>query len=365
MEKITIFVAAFCGLTFLGGCKKQQGGGPAKMPPPQVVVAEARSERVVESFPQVANIQANEMIEIKSETDGVVQEILFEEGQKVEKGHLLVRLDETKLAATLAQTEANFKLSEANFNRAKQLSADKLISDQEFEQSAAAFQANQANLDFYRRQLRDARIYAPFEGVISSRQVSPGQIITKNTIITWLIDLDPVKVEFHMPEKFLGQVREKQLIDMTVAAYPDKQFKGEVFFVSPFVDPTNRVALVKAHIPNPDFALKPGMYANLNLTLGVRENSTVIPEAAITQILTNSQAMVIAVDGNGTAQMRKIKVGVRLVGAVEVLEGLKPGEKVIVEGLQKVVPGAPVRITPTTEAEAAPERVVETAQKSS
>jgi membrane fusion protein (multidrug efflux system) len=354
-------LALLFGMVFIAGCKKQ-AAGPAKMPPPQVVVAEARRERVVETLSRVANIQANEMVAISSETDGVVQEMPFEEGQKVEKGQLLVRLDETKLAATLAQAEANFKLSEANFERAKQLAAEKLISQQEFEQNAATFQANQANLDFTKRQLKDAKILAPFEGVVSSRQVSPGQIITKNTIISWLIDYDPVKVEFHVPEKFLGQVKEKQPIEVTVEAFPNEIFRGKVFFVSPYVDPTNRTAQVKAYIPNPDHRLKPGMFASLQLTLLVRENSTVIPEAAITQILTNSQAMVIAVDGSGTAQLRKIKTGVRLVGAIEVLEGLKPGEKVIVEGLQKVVPGAPVRIAAPTGASAeVPEKAPEKA----
>ena len=106
------------------------------------------------------------------------------------------------------------------------------------------------------------------------------------------------------------------------------------------------MAQVKAAIPNTDTRLRPGMFGSLDLTLVVRENATVIPEAAITQILTNGQAMVIAVDEGGTAQLRKIRTGVRLVNAVEVVEGLKPGEKVIVEGLQKVVPGAPVRIAP-------------------
>lgn len=332
-------------LCFTAGCKKQTAGA-AKLPPPQVVVAEARVERVVDTWPGVANIQANEMVDIKAEIDGVVQEILFEEGQQVEKGQLLVRLDETKLAATLAQAEANFKLSEANFARAQQLSNDKLIAQQEFDQAAATFQANQANLDFTRRQSKDARILAPFEGVVSSRPISPGQIISKNSIITWLIDLDPVKVEFHVPEKFLGQVKTKQQIKVEIEAFPNDDFLGEVFFVSPYVDPTNRTALVKAHIPNKEMKLRPGMFANLDLTLVVRERSTVIPEMAITQVLTNSQAMVFAVDAAGTAQMRKIKTGVRLIGSIEVLEGLKPGEKVIVEGLQKVVPGAPVRIAP-------------------
>ena len=349
------------------GCKKQGAAAGPKMPPPQVVVAEARTERVVESLSRVADIEANEMVEIKSEVDGVVQELPFQEGQKVKKGDLLVQLDETKLAATLAQAEANFKLSQANFERSKQLFEDKLISTQEFDQNAAVYQANQANLDLVRRQLRDAKIFAPFEGVVSSRQVSPGQIISKNTIITWLIDSDPVKVEFHVPEKFLGQVKEKQKIEIQVEAFPDQKFTGEVFFVSPYVDPTNRTALIKAYIPNPETTLKPGMFANLDLTLVVRENSTVIPEAAVTQILTNSQAMVIAVDESGTAQLRKIKTGVRLVGGIEVVEGLKAGERVIVEGLQKVVPGAPVRIAPPpgTAPGGQPKVALETSQKPS
>lgn len=341
MRILTIMVAAV--LPLLGaGCTKQ-AGGPPKMPPPQVVVAEARAQRVVESLSRVADIQANEMIEIKAEAEGIVREILFEEGQRVEKGQVLVRLDQTKFEANLAQIEANFQLAKANFERSKQLYEDKLVSQQEFDQSASAYRSAEANLDFTKRQLQDAVIFAPFSGIMGARQISPGQLISKNTIVSWLIDSDPVKVEFHVPERFVGQVKVKQSIEVTVEAYPGKRFGGEVFFVSPFVDPINRTALIKARIPNPNYDLKPGMFANLDLTLVVRENATVIPEAAITQVLTNEQAMVFAVV-NGAAQMRKIKTGVRLVGAIEVREGLQPGEKVVVEGLQKVVPGAPVRV---------------------
>ena len=317
------------------------------MPPPQVVVAEARTQRVVETLSRVANVQANEMIDIRSEIEGVVEEIHFEEGQRVEKGQELVTLDETKLAASLAQAEANFQLSKATFERSRQLYEEKLISQQEFDQAAAAFQANVANLDLMRRQLKDARIVAPFEGVMSVRNISPGQVISKNTIVSWLIDLDPVKIEFQIPERYLGQVREKQRIEVKVAAYPEETFTGEVFFVSPYVDPTNRTALVKAEIPNPDLTLKPGMFANLDLTLTVRENSVVIPEAAITQILTNNRAIIFEVDRENVARMKTIRTGVRLVGAIEVLEGVEAGDRVIVEGLQKVVPGVAVRTAKT------------------
>lgn len=340
--RILILLAA--ALLPLGGvgCKKQ-AGAPPKMPPPQVVVAEARTERVVESLSRVADVQANEMIEIKAESDGIVREILFTEGQEVEKGHVLVRLDQTKFEANLAQIEANFRLAQSNFERSRQLFEGKLISQQEYDQAASTYKSVEANLDFTKRQLQDAVIFAPFAGMMGARQISPGQLISRNTIVSWLIDADPVKVEFHVPERFVGQVKVKQQIEVLVEAYPGKKFRGEVFFVSPYVDPINRTAMVKAEIPNPSHELKPGMFANLDLTLVVRENATVIPEMAITQMLTNEQALVFAVV-DGVAQLRKIKTGVSLVGAIEVVEGLKPGEKVVVEGLQKVIPGAPVRV---------------------
>ena len=313
------------------------------MPAPQVVVVAAATERIVEKLSVVANLQANEMVELKSETDGVVSEIGFEEGHKVKAGQLLVRLDESKFAASLAQTEANFKLAESSYQRAKQLFNDKLIAQQEFDQTAATFQANQANVDFARRQLRDARIVAPFDGVMSSRLISPGQVISRNQVLTWIIDLDPIKVEFQLPEKFLGQVAVSQKIEASVAAYPGKRFGGEVFFVSPFVDPTNRTAQIKGRIPNPEMVLKPGMFANMDLLLSMRDEAIVIPETAVTQILEQSKAQIYVVDDSGTAQLRTVDMGVRQAGTIEVLKGLREGEKVIIEGLQKVAPGVKVR----------------------
>ena len=130
-----------------------------------------------------------------------------------------LQLDESKLAATLAEAEANFKLSRANYERSQQLFKDKLISQQEFDQAAATFNVNQASLDLKKRELKDARIYAPFNGVIGARNVSPGQVITKNTTLTYLIDFDPVVVEFNVPERFLSQLHVDQFIEIGVATY--------------------------------------------------------------------------------------------------------------------------------------------------
>ena len=152
------------------------------------------------------------------------------------------------------------------------------------------------------------------------------------------------------PEKFLGQVRVNQSIEIGVATYSGRKFQGKVFFISPYVDLTNRTALVKAEVPNPSGDLKPGMFANLNLTVTIRENAVVIPEVALTQTLEKGRAMVFVVDANTNAQLRPIKLGVRLAGQVEV-EGIQAGERVIVEGTQKTVPGKPVQLAPEKEAE--------------
>jgi membrane fusion protein (multidrug efflux system) len=336
-------VAAALGLV-AAGCGRSSGGGPAGggRPPTRVIAVPAAAQAVSETLSLVGSVAANEMVEIKSETDGTVAEILFTEGKTVQKGDLLLRLDERKLAAAANEAEANFKLSQANFDRAQQLFKDKLISQQEFDQAAAVFQMNQAGLELRRQQLRDARIYAPFEGTISSRQVSPGQVISKNTTLTWLIDLDPVKVEFNVPERFLSQLRVGQPIEVTVAAFPGRAFQGVVFFVSPFVDPGTRTALVKAEIPNPRGELKPGMFANLDLTLKVKDNAVVVPESAL--VPSGERMTVFVVDDKGLAQMRPVTVGVRMAGLIELASGVKAGEMVITEGVQKVAPGAPVKV---------------------
>jgi len=336
---------ALIGLQLVTGCKPKPGAGgpPGGLPTMQVVAVEARRQPVTESLALVGSIAANEMIELKSEIDGTIQEILFREGQPVEKGQLLIRLDETKLAADVAEFESNFKLGQANFERARQLAQEKLISQSEYDQAAATFDVRQATLNRKLRELKDTRITAPFSGVIGARNVSPGQVIARNTLLTWLVDVDPVKVELNVPERFLGQLRLGQTLDLTVAAFGTNQFHGKVYFIAPAVDANTRTTLVKAEIPNPKLELKPGMFANLELNLQVRENAIVIPENALSQLVEGGGAVVFVVDAASTAQPRKVRLGVRMAGKVEIVEGIETGDRVIVEGLQKIGPGMPVK----------------------
>jgi membrane fusion protein (multidrug efflux system) len=171
-------------------------------------------------------------------------------------------------------------------------------------------------------------------------------VISRNTTLTWLVDLDPLKVEVKVPERFLSQVLPGQELSIDVAAWPERTFKGEVYFVSPYVDPESRTMLVKARVPNSDAQLKPGMFAGIELTLKVRANALVISETAINQVLDDNRAVIMLVNEQSQVEAREIKLGLRLEGSIEVVEGLSDGEQVIVEGLQKIGPGMTVKVAP-------------------
>jgi len=342
---ITCIVVAWAGTA----CRKSEpaAGAPGATAggfAVQAIVVDAKVQPVSESLSLVGTVAANEIVEIKSETDGTVEEIPFTEGQKVKAGDLLLRLDEVKFAAAVAEAEANFKLSRTTYERTHQLFTGKLISQQEFDQVAAQFQANQASLDLKKRQLKDARMLAPFDGVVGARSVSPGQVIAKNTTLTWLVDLDPIKVEFSVPERFVGQLRLGQTIELRVSAWPGRTFRGEVFFIAPVIETATRTALVKARVANPEHELRPGMFANLDLALRLKAEALVIPESAV--MSSGDRTIIYVVDSNDLAQIRPVTLGIRQAGLVEVATGLKAGERVVAEGIQKVRPGGKVKAVP-------------------
>jgi membrane fusion protein, multidrug efflux system len=340
-------IALFLGLVALPGCRPKPtpaGAGGAGGFSVQVVAVPVKRQPVVENINLIGSITANEFVEIKSETDGIVREFGFAEGQRVEKGTLLIALDDTKFEASLNQAEANLKLAKANYQRAQQMLGEKLIPQQAYDQAAATLATEEASVALMRRNMKDARVLAPFSGVTGARQVSPGQVISRSSPLTTLVDLDIVKVELNVPERYLSQIATGQKLTFSVAAFPRETFDGDVYFISPQLDPGTRTALVKARVPNPNSRLRGGMFASLELHLELRPSALVIPEPAL---INNGDAIFVFVIGpDGRAVMRPIQVGLRLAGKVEVLKGLTVGEQVIVEGVQKLGPGVPVKLGP-------------------
>jgi len=339
--RVSLGVAVAAGAL---GCGKKQGpGGPPPGTAMRVRAEAARVEPLEETISLVASISANEAIDVKSEVEGTLDSIHFQEGQAVKKGDVLARLDTRKLEAAVEQAEANFRLTELNRERADLMLKNNTIAQQEYDQATSSYQANKANLDLMRQQMKDAKIVAPFDGLTGARLVSPGQVISRNTTLTTLVDIDPVKVEFRVPERFLGQLQSGQTIAFRVPAYPGETFRGKVFFVAPQVDEATRTVLVKATQDNTDGRLRPGMFGNLDLILRVRPEAVTVPESAL---LRDGEAVFLyTISPEGTAAMTPVKLGLRQPGRVEVLEGLRGGEAVIYEGTQKIGPGAPVTNT--------------------
>lgn len=331
------------------GCKPKAGsGGPPGGFATQVVAVKVSKEAITEQLRVVGSVLANENVDLKPEVDGRVVGIHFEEGQPVTEGQLLVELDSGATGAMLAEAEANQRLAEAKWTRAGDLLKNRTMSQQEADEARAQFDGTGARVTQMREQLRYLKIKAPFAGIIGVRHISPGQVISKETVIATLSDLDPVKVEGNVPERYLALAKEGAKVMLSIAAFPDEKFEGEVYFVAPHLDPINRTALVKARVANEDLRLKPGMFASAELALRVRDEAIVIPEAAL--MPQGDTFAVIVVGADLTAQMRPVKVGVRTAGRAEILEGLQADETVVVEGWQKTRPGGKVKLAPAEKA---------------
>lgn len=336
-----------CALVPAAGCGKKDGQGRGEMVV-SVVAVPAQQQLVEETIEAVGTLAANESVDVRSETDGTVEAIHFDEGQQVDEGQVLVELDQTKLRAALAEAQANLQIAESTWQRYSTLLQTRAVAQQEADQAQATWIATQALVDRLTAELEDATITAPFAGVTGARLLSVGQFIPRGTSITTLIDSDPMKLEFRIPERLLGQIRPQQVVKLEAAAYPETPFTGEVYFVDPQIDPATRTVLLKAVVPNPQGQLRQGMFAHVELIVQVKEDAVVIPETAL--LHQGDLTFVYAIDSEQKAQMRPVKVGVRLADVVEVLEGVEAGEQVVAEGHQKLFPG--VKVAPR-DAEAA------------
>jgi membrane fusion protein (multidrug efflux system) len=349
MSPRTVFHVIF--LALFAGCGKP--GGPGAGGPPggfatQVVAVKAVREAVTEQLRVLGTVLANETVDLQAEVDGRVTAIHFEEGQRVEAGQLLLEMDSAEVEGRLAEAEANARLAQSKWDRARELLRNKTTSQQEADESKAQFDMANARVAQMSKQLRDMKVKAPFGGIIGSRQISPGQVISRMNpgrgaqMIARLSDIDPVKVEGNVPERYLAQAKVGAKFQISIAAFPGEKFEGELYFIDTQVDPINRTGLVKARVPNPDLRLKPGMFASVDLALRVKDDAVVIPEASL--MPQGDTFAVIIVDDQMIAQMRPVKPGVRLAGRVEILDGVKEGETVVVEGWQKTRPGGKVTL---------------------
>jgi membrane fusion protein, multidrug efflux system len=326
-----------------GGAQGPVGAaGSARGNPPLVVAEPVRREQLTDTVEALGTALANESVTMTTKVTDTVRRVNFEDGDYVEAGAVLVELTNQEEQALLDEARANLEDAENQLRRYEDLAARGLSATSELDVARSRAQASQARLNTVVARLKDRLIQAPFAGLLGFRQVSPGTLVTPNTPITTIDDVSVIKLDFTVPETFLGVMSPGAKVYARSASWPEREFEGEVRTVASRVDPVTRAATVRALVPNADRALRPGMLLTVRVVMAQRE-ALVVDEAAVFEL--RAQAYVYTVGSDHIARQRAIEIGERRYGLVEVKSGLAEGDLVVTEGTIKLRDGMPVRLS--------------------
>ena len=306
-----------------------------------VRAALAKTAPAVDEATAVGTLRADEAVTLRPEIAGRIAQIRFKEGERVERGAVLVQLDQAELAAVLASSRAQAGLDQQRLERAADLFKKNFISQQSYDEARANYARSAAKQREDEARLAKTVIRAPFPGVAGLRQVSEGAYVAAGTDIARLEKIDQLKLDFRVPEIYVGRLKPGQAVRVQLDAYGERGFPGEVYAIEPAVDEATRTVLVRARIANPERQLRPGMFARVWAQLAVRENAVWVPEQAI--VPRGQDSFVFRVV-DGKAEMVKVQTGVRKVGEVEIAKGIAAGDQVVTEGVQRLGPGAAVTV---------------------
>jgi membrane fusion protein (multidrug efflux system) len=315
--------------------------GPANRPnqgPIEVATAVSVVKPLGVEIEAVGTARANEAAEITSKTSNLVTAIRFQEGKQVKAGEVLVELDSAEARASLAEAEAALADSERQYVRSKDLAASQALSASNLDLIEATLKGNRARVEAARARLSDTVIRAGFAGRTGFRRISVGSVVNAGTVITTLDDASVIKLDFTVPESFLFAMRLGVPVKAATTGLRGRTFEGKITNLDSRVDPVTRSMFVRAEIPNPDGALRPGMFMTVSLQGDVLP-ALMVPEAAI--VPEQGRAFVFVVE-NDVAHRREVALGRRKPGEVEVTSGIKEGERVVVDGTQNLTDKAKV-----------------------
>lgn len=314
--------------------------------PPAVIAAEAvRTDRWRPGLRAVGSLVASQGVYVSGEIAGHVRAIHFESGARVEEGAPLVSLDDAVDRAELAGLQAERRLAEIQFERAQKLLKDKTISRSEYDQARANLDSATARVASQQARIDLKNIRAPFSGQLGIRQVDLGQFIAPGETIVSLQGLDPIYVDYSLPERYLNELTVGQTVEVRVQAHPDEHFSGTISAISPRIDAATRSVPVRAILPNGDERLRAGMFAEVTTLLPVRDQVLTVAEHAISYNPYGDSVFVVGErEGGLFVQRRQIVTGEVRDGRAEVIEGLAEGERVVTAGHNKLRNDMPVTI---------------------
>jgi membrane fusion protein (multidrug efflux system) len=314
--------------------------GPSAQPT-QVEAVIVKGEALERTIEAVGTLISNESAIISPEISGRVTEILFDEGQEVKQGDILLKLDDSIYKAELAQMQSSLALSRANYSRAQTLFKQQTGTGRARDETLAKLNSDLAGVDLAKAQLDKTLIKAPFDGLIGLRQISIGNYVTPGQALVNFESIDPLKVDFRVAEIYLDALAPGQKINVRVDSFPAKTFEGEVYAIDPKIDNAGRTVVLRARLPNTERQLRPGLFARVNLVISTKDNAILIPEQSL---MPQGQEQFLYKIVDGKAVMTKVKTGQRQKGHVEITEGVKVGDQVITAGQMKLRPDGAVSV---------------------
>ncbi|WP_374449010.1 efflux RND transporter periplasmic adaptor subunit [Stella sp.] len=314
-------------------------GDPAPVRAAAVETAVATTGAMIDDIAVVGSLQPSESVVVQPEIAGRIVRFGFRDGAEVRRGDLLVELDPAILRAELAKARSDLVLARTNSDRANQLASQGTGTLRARDEALAVLQAAQANFELAQARLERSEIRAPFSGIVGLRRYSIGAYVAPGDGIVDLAAVDPVRVDFRIPELFLSAIRTGQRVAVSADAVPGRAFDGTIYAIHPVVDENGRALRLRATLPNPDGSLRPGLFVRIRVVVEERPDAVLVPEAAVFPV--EGGKYVYRLDGD-RAVLTEVRLGRRKPGLVEIASGLAAGEVVVTAGHQRLRDGAPV-----------------------
>ncbi len=287
------------------------------------------------------SIEPNEIITLRSEISGIIEELNFQEGTMVSAGQVLIRINDAELRAQLAQATTRNELAGENERRAKLLLEKQAISQEEYDIASADYRTAQSQINLIEAQLNKTKVRAPFSGKIGLRNISKGSYISSTTDIAQLVNMNKVKLQFSIPEKYASRVRNGVSVKFTVQEQSD-EFVAVIYATEPAIDANTRTLRVRAIADNYDYALIPGTFANVIFSLDAIEDGLLVPAEALVPIQNGKKIFVLQ---DGVAREVLVETGGRTEADVLITKGISSGDTILTSGVMALRDGSPVDVT--------------------
>lgn len=322
-----------------GASKSSPAKSGAATPSVRVTVVQVTPQRLAEKIVATGSLRAEEGVELQAEITGKIVAMGFKEGAQVQRGDLLVKLNDADLKAELTRAVFRRDLAEIKERRLAKLLESQSVRQEDYDIAVSDLNVQRAEVALVEATVNKTEIRAPFDGVVGLRFVSEGAFVNAASRIATLQSLGRVKVDFSVPEKYGPRIKNGTTISFTVAGL-DRKFRGEVYASDPRIDPATRTLLLRAICPNNDGQLLPGTFASVELTLSEINDAILVPSVAVVPGVSEKYVFVIK---EGKAVRKTVQVGTRTETSVQVIDGLQLGDVVIISGIQQLRDGLAVK----------------------